>query len=110
MNQGRGLPLGYDEHALRVQWLRVRQEDILKALAETKLHPKVLINDETKSFNLEGRTVYYRRTFDMKALEFTMEAKREGVPEHFRFRRPFRIHLVDIFENCCSHFDLQLNK
>ena len=93
-----------------LQWILTHQKDVLVALADTKLHPKILINDEVKVLSVKGRIVYYRRTVDMQALEFTHEEKREGVREHYRFRRAFRLPLADVFDNCCSHFDLQLGK
>ena len=90
------------------QWMHRNKKDILKALATTQLHPKVMINDEVKSLHVNGRTVFYRRTFDLQSLEFTCLRKQVGVPEFKRFEFCIRIHLMEVFENCCNHFDLQL--
>ena len=99
-----------DDRSEFLHWILTHQNDVLIALANTKLHPKILINDEVKVLAVKDKIVYYRRTFDMQALEFTHEKKQEGVPEHYRFRRAFRLPLADVFDNCCSHFDLQLSK
>ena len=97
-----------DEGLEFLHWILTHQPEVWVALANTKLHPKILINDEVKTLAVQDRIIYYRRSFDMQAVEFTHEKKREGVPEHYRFRRAFRMPLADIFDNCCGHYELQI--
>jgi len=83
-------------------WLSNRFQQIIEALRQLELHPMMLLHEDVRIINVEGRTVFYRSNYEQGTIDFTLQGKE--VAERFS-RYSMRMSLLRVVVRLLSDRD-----